>query len=126
MWAPVEVGTGGGSGWRSAATMLERAVVTAPGSCCGRLSAAATFIPSTTATPRLLNALGTTRNTSFSMIGVTAALAGPVTEAAPAPTARSSEPVAAAVVAKTTGLRAAPSGTVAAPCRAYGQMTPQY
>jgi hypothetical protein len=81
---------------------------------------------STTATSKLLNAFGTTRYTSFSMMGVAAALAAPVTDAAAAPIDCSSDPVVCSEPKKVTGVSTVAMGTVTAPCTTYGQITEQY
>lgn len=98
--------------------MFARAVARAPRKSAGRVAADATLMDSTTATPRLLNAFGTTRYTSFSSSGVSAALAGPVTDAAAAPSARVSDCVVVNVPRNCAGLSAAPTGTVTAACAA--------
>lgn len=60
------------------------------------------------------------------MMPVIAASAGPVTDTAPAPSAANGLPVAARLRRKTSGAVAAPTGTVSAPCAAYGQIAAQF
>jgi hypothetical protein len=81
---------------------------------------------STTATSSAWNAFGTTKNTSLLISGVTASLAGPVTDDAAAPIALNSEPVVANEPRNVAGVCAAAIGTVIAPCTAYGQIRLQY
>jgi hypothetical protein len=65
--------------------------------------------------------LGTTRNTSLLMSGVTTAFAGPVTDAAAAPIALSGQPVEASEPNNVAGICVAAIGTVIAACRAKGR-----
>ena len=60
------------------------------------------------------------------MSGVTAAFAGPVTDAAAAPIALSGEPVDASESRNVTGVWTVAMGTVIAPCRTNGQIRLQY
>ena len=121
------VGPGGSPTRRSRATaILVRAPSMAHTNPPGSPAANPTLMSSTAKTSSAFCAFGSTNGRSLVMTGSAAARAGPVTDAAAAPAARTGDAEDSRASVNVSGAVPIASGTVAAPCSTKGQIRLQY